>query len=154
MAIYCFSPAIATVINLVMLVVCASVFEWSFRRVRYYRQIITGPMLAWLAPKWFAQRGQQVWAFCERPTVGMPRYARVRVERLADNQYRVHGRWLWRRMALVIPNCQATSEVGMFVDKLQLVDKQGGTTYVFLHRKWVATDESYVPTDRYQVASR
>lgn len=49
-AIYAFSPTIATVINLMLLLMAAIVIRWTGRRVRFYRTILLDPVLAWLLP--------------------------------------------------------------------------------------------------------
>lgn len=46
MAIYAFSPAIATCINLVFLLAAALMLRWISRRVRFYRTMILDPVLA------------------------------------------------------------------------------------------------------------
>ncbi|MEM9643773.1 MAG: hypothetical protein AAF989_02170 [Planctomycetota bacterium] len=46
MAIYAYSPAVATVINLALLVVAAVMLRWISRRVRFYRTMILDPILA------------------------------------------------------------------------------------------------------------
>jgi hypothetical protein len=46
MAIYAFSPTLATVINLAVLLAAAVVLRWISRRVRFYRTMILDPILA------------------------------------------------------------------------------------------------------------
>jgi hypothetical protein len=46
MAIYAFSPTLATVINLVVLMAAAIVLRWISRRVRFYRTMVLDPILA------------------------------------------------------------------------------------------------------------
>ncbi len=46
MAVYAFSPTIATIINLVILLGALIVFRWVSRQVRYYRTMLTDPVLA------------------------------------------------------------------------------------------------------------
>ena len=46
MAVYVFSPTIATVINLIILAVALVVFRWMSRRVRFYRTMAADPILA------------------------------------------------------------------------------------------------------------
>lgn len=52
MALYAFSPTIATIVNIVMLVVAALVFQWIRRRIRFYRTMVTDPILARLWPSY------------------------------------------------------------------------------------------------------
>jgi len=46
MAVYAFSPTLATVINLVILFVALILFRWVGRRVRFYRMMLLDPVLA------------------------------------------------------------------------------------------------------------
>lgn len=52
MAVYAFSPTIATIINLVVLIVAAIIFRWSSRRLRFYRTMLLDPILAKLFPSY------------------------------------------------------------------------------------------------------
>ena len=46
MAVYAFSPTVATIINLSMLLLAAIVLRWISRRVRFYRSMILDPVIA------------------------------------------------------------------------------------------------------------
>ncbi len=46
MAVYAFSPALATIINLIILAVSLVVFRWMSRRVRFYRTMVVDPVLS------------------------------------------------------------------------------------------------------------
>lgn len=142
MSLYCISPSAATAVNLLMLVVCAFVFGWTYRRLRYYRHVVTGPILAWLAPGWFAQRGQTFSGFCEEWTAGFPKYSMVSIEWLSPSAYRVVGRWWWKRMEMNLSAPVPESEAGVLANRRVLVDASG-KEYVFLHRLWVAGDTLY-----------
>jgi hypothetical protein len=48
MAVYAFSPTVATIINLSMLLCAAIVLRWISRRVRFYRSMILDPVIAQL----------------------------------------------------------------------------------------------------------
>ncbi len=143
MSLYCFSPTAATAVNIFMLVACAMVFGWTYRRVRFYRHVIVGPVLAWLAPQWFAHRGTTIPGFCDEPTGGLPRYTPVLIERRADTSYLVRGRWWWRTLRLDLSPCQTTTELGVIANQLRLMGPDG-RAYVFVHRRWVSGDASFM----------
>ena len=46
MAIYAYSPTVATIINLVVLLFAAIVFRWIYRRVHFYRTMVLDPLLS------------------------------------------------------------------------------------------------------------
>ncbi len=142
MGLYCFSPTAATAVNVLMVVACAFIFSWAYRRLRYYRHVVTGPILAWLAPGWFAQRGQIFSGFCEGWTAGFPKYSMVSIERLTPTDYRVNGRWWWKRIELNLSAQTRETESGVLADRLVLVDASGQEV-AFLHRHWVAVDALY-----------
>lgn len=53
LAVYVFSPALATVINLLIFAICLVIFAWSYRRVVYMRSVLGDPVLGWIAEKVF-----------------------------------------------------------------------------------------------------
>ncbi len=79
MGLYCYSPMVATIINLLLLSICALLFGWVVRKTAYYRHLIVSPLLAWLLPAWFAQRETSFTAFCEQAVGGLPRLARFTI---------------------------------------------------------------------------
>ena len=58
MAVYAFSPTIATVLNLMILFVAAILFRWISRRVRFFRTMVFDPVLS------------QLWSAYRRPDKG------------------------------------------------------------------------------------
>lgn len=142
LSLYCFSPTAATAVNLLVLIACALIFGWTYRRLRYYRHVIAGPLLAWLSPSWFAQRGQTFIGFCEEPTAGFPRYSLVTIDRNSTTGFRVTGRWWWKRLELSLDAKTEETETGVIANRLVLVDASG-KEFAFLHRHWVAGDSLY-----------
>ncbi|QDV25621.1 hypothetical protein [Aureliella helgolandensis] len=145
MALYCFSPVSAAVVNLLLLLICGIVFGWVYRRLRYYRQLAIGPMLALLLPRLFAQRDSSFTAFCAQATGGLPRLNRVGIRRDEQGDYQVTGRWWWRTVQLHCAAAAVRHEGGLLGNGLVMVDQEG-REYRFLHRRWVSTDALYRPT--------
>ncbi|MEZ6135565.1 MAG: hypothetical protein R3C53_11710 [Pirellulaceae bacterium] len=139
MAVYCYSPTLATVLNLILLAMCALVFSWTRRRLRYYRELVAGPVLAWLFPGWFAQRGDSFVGFCESNIAGLPRCAPVRVRRLGADSFHLQGRRFLRVINLQLNGCQASLQPGILAQQLTLVDGQGNA-YIVVHRRWTSAD--------------
>ena len=52
MAVYAFSPTIATIINVVILLAALVVFRWASRRVRFYRTMMMDPVLSRVWPSY------------------------------------------------------------------------------------------------------
>ncbi|NND99110.1 MAG: hypothetical protein HKN47_17470 [Pirellulaceae bacterium] len=51
-AVYAFSPTLATLLNLVILVASLLVFRWISRRIRFYRTMVMDPVLSRLWPSY------------------------------------------------------------------------------------------------------
>jgi hypothetical protein len=144
MALYCYSPWLATIVNLGLLVVCFLVFNWIYRRVNFYKQLISGPVLAWLFPKWFAQRGDSFTAFIESSGRGLSKYQPVTVTR-QSGQYKVVGRKGFSRFSFTLSEDgkrAAESTSGWVSQRLVLCD-EGRADCVLVYRKWVKADSLY-----------
>ncbi len=144
MALYCYSPWLATIVNLGLLAVCFLAFNWIYRRVNFYKQLISGPVLAWLLPNWFAQRGHSFTAFIESSGRGLPKYQPVTVTQQAG-QYIVVGRKGLSRFSFTLPEGKqgaAESSSGWVSQRLVLSD-QGRADCILVYRKWVKADSLY-----------
>lgn len=141
MGVYCFSPTLATIINLIVLGVCLLVFGWVYRRLVYYREMIAGPLLAWLIPGWFKQRGTTIHAFCDTATEGLPAFTRVSIAPY-ENGFRIRGRWLWKSADIVLEDCELLREPGIIFQRLAFTTHDA-TCYRFTHRRWVENDDCH-----------
>ncbi len=133
MALYCYSPTLATVLNLMLLTICAIVFGWVWRRTAYYRYLIIGPMLEWLLPAWFAQRGNRFTAFSVHSVDGLPSYIPFTIQQISQTEFEVRGRWLWRSFVYRFHNARVQRESSLLVDHLRLIDAKYDMT--FSHRR-------------------
>ncbi len=55
LAVYLFSPWLATVINLTIFAICLLIFAWIHRRVVYLRSIFGDPLLGWFGETFFGR---------------------------------------------------------------------------------------------------
>jgi hypothetical protein len=138
MAVYVYSPLLATVLNLTILAVSLLVFGWCYRRLCFYREVAGGRLLAWLVPSWFRQRGDTFLAFCPEPIGGLPGYTPLHVTRKQD-LVEIRGRWLWRSWSAKLTNCTIEERSGLLVDELVVNSDQG--CFLLQHRKWIAGDD-------------
>lgn len=144
MGLYCFSPMLASVVNIVLLLACLTVFAWVYRRLKLYQELIVSPMLVWIAPKWFGQKGREFNAFVEESQGALVRYSRVKVTIESEGQYRVRGsRWLipFERMLSPASKVQPCSN-RLLSQALSLEDEQG-KKFVLVLRKWCPGDSLY-----------
>lgn len=142
MLVYTFSPTLATVLNLSLLVLCAMAFGWTQRRLRYYQSIVLGPLLAWWLPGWFAQRGEWMTVVCDEPLEKLPRYSRLQMRIEPDGRARLRGRWLWRTLDWDLHPCQLESQPQLVACRL-LIHHAGQPVASLLHRRWLAADECF-----------
>ena len=145
MSLYCYSPALAAGLDLVLLIACALVFGWVYRRVKFYREMIAGPILAWLVPSWFAQRGKNFTAFVDEASAGLPRCAMVMVNQISAEEFEIVGKRWWRRHTRRMSACRVAREEGLVIQRLVL-NSAAGETLRLSHRRWVANDGLYKST--------
>ena len=55
-ALYLFSPLVATGFNLLLFLISLMMFAWTYRRVVYMRCVLTDPMFGWIAENLFRMR--------------------------------------------------------------------------------------------------
>lgn len=141
MALYCFSPMLASLLNLTVLAVSCLVFGWIRRLTRFYREIALGPFLAMFLPNWFAQRGEEFHAFTTQPLLGLPRYAKVRVQLTGSGGYFRGRHWL-RVVTVEFESCRWHARNTLTGSRLSLACDGGGEIEL-AHRNWVAADALY-----------
>lgn len=141
MGLYAYSPTLATILNLLMFAFCLLIFGWTYRRLIYYRELIAGPVLAWLLPGWFAQKGDEMRLFSEESIDGFPAYGLLRMKQTGENSYLLRGRWLWKSLNREIQDCQVSTETGLVIQTLHI--SAADRVYTFNHRRWVANDSCF-----------
>jgi hypothetical protein len=121
-----------------------------YRRVRFYREMIAGPILAWLVPSWFAQHGKNFTAFVDEASAGLPRCAMVMVNQISAEEFEIVGKRWWRRHTRRMSACRVAREEGLVIQRLVLHSTTGetaeGETLRLSHRRWVANDGLYKST--------
>ncbi len=133
MGLYMFSPTLATVLNLAVLVACVLVFGWVRRRSVYYRNVIAVPLLERLFPNWFAETGDQFVAFLEHKQFGLPKFTRMVV--MQDGRtLAISGRWWLKKVEVQLADCQIQTQRGLLTDTLRVRSSNQGEV-VLLRRK-------------------
>ena len=84
MAIYAFSPTLATLINLAFFLVAAILFRWVSRRVRFYRTMLLDPVLAKVWPGYGKPRHTELIVFNRDEFGPFPAKSRLRLRRCED----------------------------------------------------------------------
>ena len=95
MAVYAYSPLVATVLNLILFAVCLYVFSWTKRRVTYWRTMLTDPILALVWPGYSNWNGGHLNGFLRNGLAGIPAKASVRMEKTELGWRLVQRRWFF-----------------------------------------------------------
>lgn len=80
MAIYAYSPVLATIVNLVLFAVCLYVFNWARRRVTYWRTMLTDLLLVTVWPGYGKWNGKSLIGFTRDAVDAIPAKSKVALE--------------------------------------------------------------------------
>lgn len=95
MALYAFSPTLALVINLGLLVAALFVFRWVHRRLTFYRGIFTDLILSRIWPAYGRPKGSGLVAFAKSVREPFADKTRWHLRRSGDGQWEATRRGLW-----------------------------------------------------------
>lgn len=97
-AIYAFSPTLATVINLAMLLIAAILLHWIYRRVRFYRAMMLDPVLARVWPRYGRPPRPELIVFPKTTFGPFAAKSRIRLRRAVEGDG-----WSLREANFLIP---------------------------------------------------
>ncbi|MFK7821395.1 MAG: hypothetical protein AB8G99_21955 [Planctomycetaceae bacterium] len=122
MALYGYSPTIATAVNLLILVACLFVFRWIHRRVVFCRTMALDPILSRFFPKRSVPQDARLTVF---PTGGFgpfPARAKCLIEPRDDGWLISQKRWFRPALTLQLPfdQCDPVMLSGLVANTLQL----------------------------------
>jgi hypothetical protein len=81
MAIYAYSPMLATILNLVLFAACLYVFNWARRRVTYWRTMLTDLLIVTVWPSYGKWKGKSLIGFVSDGVDSIPAKSKVALER-------------------------------------------------------------------------
>ncbi len=116
MAVYAFSPTLATLINLIILLAAAVVLRWISRRVRFYRTMVLDPILAKLWTGFGEPKRPELVVFPSAAIGPFAPRSRLRLTRAADGT----GGW-----QLVEANWWRPAKQHVLADHLKLKVRHG-----------------------------
>jgi hypothetical protein len=124
MAVYVWSPLLATVLNLIVLAACAMVFLWTQRRLAYYIDMIVCPIAAIAFGSWaswrYAENAEGKLAFLAKKWNGLPAYTRLRIRGSAGDGWTA-TRWSWwNRVELRLPAAPYNATPGLFGQQVRI----------------------------------
>jgi hypothetical protein len=142
MGLYAYSPTLAMILDLSILAVCLLLFAWVNRRVQYYREMIAGPVLAWLLPRWFAYRDNCFQAFADQNPAGLPKYCRLMACVHGDSvKIQLKG-WFKTGTWVITPTSELDCDAGILSQWISAKDGNG-QLWRLSHRHWVSADRLY-----------
>ena len=127
MAIYGYSPTIATGINLAMFVAAAFVFSWSYRREVFFRTVLIDALWAFFAPTKKVANPQLI-VFPASSINVIPARARCQLSK-TDTGWKITQQRLLRNNIEVLlesPDCRMELDAGYFTNCLKLSGRHSG----------------------------
>lgn len=125
-AIYCWSPLVASGINLFALILCASVFFWTRRRIVYYFHAILIPALVYI----FRLGKEQAKAprsdlelrtvFLAESTAGYPKLAKMRLSGSQHKGWTLHHAGWIQSSAISIDPCPLEHDEGLIATTITI----------------------------------
>jgi hypothetical protein len=145
MAIYAFSPAIATSINLLLLLVAAVVLRWMSRRVRFYRTMVLDPILARCWQDYGIPKRPELIVFPKQRFGPFAAKSRLKLVRQSDGDGWVlsEANW-WRRQQshVVIPKSLPKMCCGWVMHQIEISNAAGESCILCLSRRY----DAHLPT--------
>ncbi len=135
MAIYAFSPTLATLINLAFFIAALIIFRWIYRRTLFYRTMILDPVLARLWPPHAKPRGVELVVFNRSELAEFPAKSRLRLKRRDDQSagwvLQESRWWLPQREHLLEPDTSLEIHLGWIMHSVEFTnnDKQECLTF-------------------------
>jgi len=111
MAVYAYSPLVATVLNLILFAVCLYVFSWTKRRVTYWRTMLTDPLLTLVWPAYSTWNEKHLDGFLGNGVGGIPAKASVRMEKTELGWRLVQRRWFFPERVVKLSRSKYSFEV-------------------------------------------
>ncbi|MAI70202.1 MAG: hypothetical protein CMM01_04750 [Rhodopirellula sp.] len=139
MAIYAFSPTVATIINLAFFVVALIIFRWIYRRTLFYRTMVLDPVFARLWPPHAKPRNQELIVF-NRAELGKfaakSRLCLTRREKETEGWILQESRWwLPQRQHILAPDTKLMIHLGWIMNSVQF-SSCGKKCYLTFSRRY------------------
>ncbi|MEZ6128749.1 MAG: hypothetical protein R3C59_08710 [Planctomycetaceae bacterium] len=125
MAIYGYSPTLATIINLTMFVVAAFLFRWVYRREVFFRTVLLDAVWSFLAPQKGVRKPELI-VFPAAAFGPFPARTRCRLSRTENGWTLVQQRLLRKDVLLELSSTDCDIELvsGYFTNSVRLVGRQ------------------------------
>ena len=135
MAVYAYSPTLATGINLVVLLIAALMLRWISRRVRFYRSMILDPILAQLWTGFGTPRRPELIVFTQDDFGPFPAKSRLKLLSSGDGITLNQANW-WspEKSHLFSSDAKPTVRRGWVMHTMEIKDGDHVTKLKFSRR--------------------
>ena len=139
MAIYVWSPLVATVLNLILFVVCLLAFRWVNRRVKYLRSMLCDPIWALFSKPFGNPTRNELVVFPQSGYGPFPAKTRLLFQSTSTGWQLVQPRWFTppKIVALSSDSYRPTIKTGMLLNSIELEanESEGATSGKLLFSK-------------------
>ena len=130
MGLYCYSPFLASVVNLLVLAVCLVLFDRVWKRVQFCRGILLEPILARLFPTWYPQASDRFRGYLVKSMDGFARCSPVLVT--SDGRgWRITSQGWWRKLDLYMEDGSLMTKKNFAVDIVTIRSADGHSIEIF-----------------------
>jgi hypothetical protein len=122
MAIYAWSPMIATILNLIIFAGCLIAFRWVNRRVRYLRAVLCDPLFALISKRFGIPSRKQLVVFPQSGIGPFPAKSKLMLQPTNEGWQLVQSRFLLAPKTMQLPSdaCQLEMQSGMILNSIQV----------------------------------
>lgn len=130
LAIYAFSPLVATIINLVIFVACLFAYRWIHRRVAYARSVLFDPLMALWNPKFGQPAKPELVVFNEKTFGPFPAKTKLKLTHTESgwqlSRILMFSFGLPKKMQLGSSGTKIEMQRGFFVNQLNVTGETNG----------------------------
>ena len=122
MAIYAWSPTVATILNLIIFIACLFAFRWIYRRVQYMRSIICDPIWSLVSGGYGAPKQKELVVFPQTGFGDIPAKAKLLLQPTDSGWQLVQPRWFLPAKVhqLSRDQYQLEMQTGMLLNSVQI----------------------------------
>ncbi|MFK7767125.1 MAG: hypothetical protein AB8B55_07870 [Mariniblastus sp.] len=120
MAIYVWSPFVATILNLLIFVVCLFVFRWANRRVQYMRSVLCDPIWAMISKPYGLPKNPRLTVFPQSGIGPFPAKSKLLLTKTGAGWQLARASWILppKTMELASNNVRMQMHRGMLLNSI------------------------------------
>lgn len=128
-AIYAYSPTIATVLNLILFALALVAFRWTQRRVTWLRSVLIDPIRARLQPAYGQPTGGSLIVFAQKAFGPFPAKARIELTPNDSGWTLRQRQWLFadNEMQLDRTTSQLSMQSGIVTNRIEVTGPESGS---------------------------